>query len=371
MNADMPGDVRPARTLAGALWALVGLVACSCASAGPLEIVHRGFVNLPATTTDQNHQSFTIAGLSGISMVPGAGGHPEFLAVMDNSNKLIRLRLMFAADGSLTGTELLGGISLAQAHDNEGVFASDAARNTVFLSDEDTPAIREYSLADGSLLRTLTTPAVFAARRANFGFESLTGSWLDSSPGSIRGTLWTANEEALTVDGSLSTASAGSVVRLLRYSVVDQTATPGPQYAYVTEPMHGAAISGSRSGLSEMVQLPDGRVLTLERSFAFSAQGFFRTRIFAIDFTGATDVSSLPGLIGQSYTPISAANGRKTLLWSGDLTNVEGLALGPRLASGNWSLVGIVDDGDPISVNRLVAFELKGVGNVPVRNWPR
>jgi hypothetical protein len=40
---------------------------------------------------------------------------------------------------------------------------------------------------------------------------------------------------------------------------------------------------------------------------------------------------------------------------------MEGLALGPPLAGGKWSLVGIVDDGssdDPLSGNTVMAFEL-------------
>ena len=44
----------------------------------------------------------------------------------------------------------------------------------------------------------------------NYGFESLTisGDGL---------TLWTANEEALTVDGDRSSYSDGTIVRLVKY----------------------------------------------------------------------------------------------------------------------------------------------------------
>ncbi len=38
--------------------------------------------------------------------------------------------------------------------------------------------------------------------------------------------------------------------------------------------------------------------------------------------------------------------------------NLEGLALGPRLANGNWALLGVVDDGDSLSSNTIVSFEL-------------
>ena len=38
--------------------------------------------------------------------------------------------------------------------------------------------------------------------------------------------------------------------------------------------------------------------------------------------------------------------------------NLEGLCLGPQLANGNRVLLGVVDDGDAVSNNTLVAFEL-------------
>jgi hypothetical protein len=103
--------------------------------------------------------------------------------------------------------------------------------------------------------------------------------------------------------------------------------------------------------------LPDGRILGLERSLAFHLNGFFQSRIYHIDVSAATDVSGLAGLSGASYMPAA-----KMLLWSGFLQNVEGLALGPELPNGDRVLLGIVDDGDPISTNHLVAWTLSGVG---------
>ncbi|MBL8965056.1 MAG: esterase-like activity of phytase family protein [Phycisphaeraceae bacterium] len=345
----------------------------SCASAQPLEVTFRGHINLPNSTTDQHGQPFTITGLSGISMVPGEGSTPvhRFLAVMDNSPKLVVIDAGFNPDGSFASVALVGGWTIGESLDFEGIVASDAARGTVFLCEEGVPSVREYRLSDGSIVRHFPTPPVFATRRANYGFESLGGWITDSTQATFAGTIWTCNEEALTADGNLSTAWAGTVVRLLRYTVADAVVTPGPQFAYVTDPIHGTPITGSRSGVSDLVVLPDGRLIALERSFALSGQGFFRTRLYEADTAGATDVSGYEGLIGRTYTAITVQNGRKRLLWSGDLMNLEGLTVGPRLADGSWALVGIVDDGDPISVNRLVAFQVRGVRTTPVRAWPR
>ena len=41
------------------------------------------------------------------------------------------------------------------------------------------------------------------------------------------------------------------------------------------------------------------------------------------------------------------------------------LCLGPQLGPGRFALLGIVDDGDPLSVNALVSFEISGVGAAP------
>ncbi len=334
------------RWLAAAAWiAFAGGVS---ASGQPLTITFRGLTPFGTTATDQFGQSFTVTGVSGIAWVCAE----RYVAVMDNSNKLIFLDLALAADGSITSAVLAGGLTLAETRDFEGVVFTDAATDTVFLSEEGTPAVHEYRLGDGSLVRSLSRPAVFDNRRSNLGFESL-GRSRDG------GVLWTANEEALTVDGPISSPSAGTVVRLLRYDAIAGAPTSGPQFAYLTDPWHGSAVSGARCGLVELAVLPDGRLLGLERSLAFSLSGLFRNRIYAISTAAATDVSGLPGLIGASYNAAS-----KQLLWTGFQQNIEGLTVGPRLAGGNFALLGIVDDGDPISTNNLAAWELSGVAAV-------
>lgn len=334
----------PARTLIAAAC----LATLTVAAAGqPLSVLHRGAVPLPTSTTDQTGQTFTVTGVSGITRRSAN----DYLAIMDNSRYVVKLRVEIGELGEIASAQFTGGVRLADSRDFEGIAFTDEARNSVFLSEEGTPAIHEYSLATGARLRTFTTPPVFASRRANNGFESLARHPLPVGSGE----LWTANEEALTVDGPASSASVGTTVRLLHYTFDRDTHTPGPQYAYLTQPWHGSSISGAKGGLSDLLVLPDGRLLALERSFAFSVAGFFQTRIYELDFEGATDVSSIPALTGATYTPIA-----KRLLWSGHLTNLEGLTLGPPLRGNMRSMLSIVDDGDPISTNSLSAFVLTG-----------
>jgi hypothetical protein len=308
-----------------------------------LAVELRGQRDLGTTAVDQNGMSFTVTGMSGITRLGGE----EFIAVMDNSNKLVRILLTLDAGGAIVSASYGAGVSLADTRDFEGV-APTGVPGSVFLAEEGTPGVLEYRLSDGARTGTLTTPAVFLNRRANFGFESLTRDAGD-------GSLWTGNEEALTVDGELSTPTVGSLVRLLRYAPRGRVLAPAEQFAYLTEPMHGAVLPSARSGLSDLVALPSGRLIALERSFAIGGEGLFRTRIFELTTAGATNVAGLSGLIGQTVTRVG-----KRLLWDGDLTNLEGLCLGPALAGGGFALVGVVDDGDPISVNRVVVFRLTG-----------
>jgi hypothetical protein len=115
--------------------------------------------------------------------------------------------------------------------------------------------------------------------------------------------------------------------------------------------------------LSDLTLMPDGTLLALERSLANVSTLAYRSRIFEVDVAGATNVGvGLPavGLTGQSYTPVA-----KQTLFDGAADgalgqNLEGLALGPRLANGSWLLVGVVDDRpgdlDTLSANTVVAF---------------
>jgi len=362
-HAPMPASLRnpasrtPAAHAAAAVASLLHVAIAVAtmsptASAEPLTLTFRGMSTLPAATTDQHGAAFTITGLSGISRRAGN----EFVAVMDNSNHLVRLNIALAADGSISTRSIIGGLMLAQSRDFEGIAVASPGltinSGSVFLAEEGTPAIHEFSLADGSLIRTLDTPPIFATRRANFGFESLTRR-------ALTGDLWTANEEALSGDGPVSSPSSGTTVRLLQFLSSGANLVSGRQYAYTTEPLHGAVVNGARSGLSDLVVLPNGRMIALERSFALSSSGFFQTRIYELDFSTAADVSGID--TNLSVTPVNPVV--KRLLYQGSLGNLEGLCLGPRLPGVNHhALIGIIDDGDPLSMNAIVSFEL--IGNI-------
>jgi hypothetical protein len=337
------------------LWPSIG-------SAAPLMIALRGAAPLPAMAADQHGATFTVSGLSGMTHLGGS----LFAAVMDNSNKLVQLEVLLADDGAISSATFTAGTTLADMRDFEGIAYAGARRGAVWLADEGDPQLREYDLQTGALRQSIAAPGVFSQRRDGLGWESLARR-------SGGAELWTANEEALSVDGGVSSPSQGTVVRLVRHIAIGDSFAPLEQFAYSVEPWHAGdsgATTAERSGLVDLVTLGDGTILALERSLAFSGPvPSFQNRIYQLDFAGATNIAALPGLAaGQSYVPVI-----KQLLWSGAAAgplgmNMEGLALGPRLANGHATLIGIVDDGgasDPLSANAVVAFEITSSLNPP------
>jgi hypothetical protein len=300
----------------------------------------------------------SVAEMSGVTYVGTVeGGLHRFIAAEETKGEVVRFDVAIDATGAITSVSNVAAIDIVPTADFEGIAYTNATRNTVFMSEESNPGIREISLTSGNIVQTATIPPVFVtAKRGNLLLESLT-----RSPDAA--TMWTANEQALTVDGPTSTASNGTTVRLLQFNVNGNTATAGPQYAYNVEPVHGASTLGSpQSGLSDLVCMPDGTLLALERSVAVTAPVYLN-RIYEINYAGATDVSAgalANGLIGQTYTPVA-----KHLAWLGAADaaagqNLEGLTLGPRLANGSYVLIGVVDDDptdlDTLSANTVVAF---------------
>jgi hypothetical protein len=242
----------------------------------------------------------------------------------------------------------------AMAEDREGI-AADPDRGLVWIANEQTgvdktrPSIEGYRISDG--LRTAlvrcdsdSVMAVYLHIRSNRGFESLAREPDGSG-------FWTANEDALTIDGPATGESTGGVVRLLR---LDPEMRAGPQFAYRVDPWatpirSPGFLSGREiSGLSELVALPRGRLLALERALCgdTGANASLRNRLYLVDPTGATDVSReafRAGLAKTSYVPA-----RKTLLWQENWgltnSNFEGMTLGPTLADGSRLLVLVADN---------------------------
>ena len=362
------------RIAIGSLLALLTLLVVTTSThAGLWNVGYRNSISLDTSVV-------SVAELSGVTYVGPAptSGLQRFAAVQDSGGQVITLDVGLDVSGNVVSAAAVESLSLANSLDFEGIAYTDATQNSAFISEEGGPGVREYDLTSGALLDTLSIPSVFATRAGNRGFESLARS----ADGSV---MWTANEEALTVDGALSTPLAGSTVRLLRLDESGGSYSAGSQFAYLTEPIHGIDVNGSRSGVSDLVVLPDGTVLALERSAAAALPPFL-TSIYEVDFAGATDISASnfdAGLLADpNYTPVT-----KELLWSGAADgsqgqNFEGLALGPQLANGNWVLLGVSDDGGGTNSSTIATWELSAnpsadfnedgfVGGLDFLSWQR
>lgn len=342
----------------------------------PAPVSWRGSLTLPATAADAAGNVVPVTGLSGIAWLGG----DRYVAAMDNSRHVLLFRLTLSQTGKPLAVEEVRAVRLSQRHDFEDVAAcppevaealererrgavsrgGDRDDQTVLLCEEDTPAVRAFALADGRMVGAVALPDNLLSRRPNRGPESLAVE----PDGRF---AWTANEEPLPADGPPTAVAAPGIVRLTRLPlpVTGEPAAASLQLAYPVDPPHGfvRVFAGQPlSGLVALVALGGGRMLALERS---GAPGLppFASRIYAVDVTGAPDVS----LVDHDLAGRPEVRLEKRLLWGDALgVNLEGLCLGPWLADGDRALVAIADNGGLGTPNQLVGLALETPG-VPVR----
>lgn len=267
-------------------------------------------------------ESAEVTDLSGLVWTGG----DSFYAVSDHPNALVPLTLLIdPATGRIVRGEIGAAVPVpCDVRDFEGV-AYVAAAQAFYISAESGSAVVRFKPGQSRAER-LPVPPVFAQARKNLSLESMT--WSDTTR-----QFWIANEEALTPDGPLGSADAGSLVRLQR---LDAKFRPVAQFAWRTEPA-AFRFHGAGSGVADLCALPDGGLLVLERGFG---AGGLHLRLFLADFQNATETSRLPALAGVEVSAV-----RKSLLLdqATGFTNFEGLALGPPLADGSRSLILIAD----------------------------
>jgi hypothetical protein len=302
--------------------------------------------------------------LSGLTWL---GGN-DWRAVSDKANAAPKLSITInPATGGITTAAFAATVDTlgTPANDYEGI-AYAAARHSYFVGEEATPAIHEYDATTFTQDAAYSAPTGFSGHtRSNRGLESL-------SLNSAGTRLYTANEEALTIDGSAATPSNGTDVRVVEYSITGNTPGAGlselHQYVYHVDAVQGSntepTFPAEQSGLSDMAVLPDGRLLMLERSVYYTsvfghAYPSFESRIYLVDpAAGAPlgDPSKAISDAANNATPLT-----KTLLYRGTQFNMEGLAVGPRTDHG-ISILGISDNQRASTLglisNQINAFEL-------------
>ncbi|MDR7277519.1 esterase-like activity of phytase family protein [Catenuloplanes atrovinosus] len=202
------------------------------------------------------------------------------------------------------------------------------------------PTIREAS-KDGAFRRDYRLPDAYPPAegrgvRNNLAFESLTLSADGRS-------IVAATESALAQDGPIATLTEGADARVL---VLDRSSGRArAEYVYHTDPITNAPTDPANPfadrGLTELLALNDTDYLAIERSFAGGVG--FTVQVFWTTTRGATNALGRDALTGTERAM------PKRLLLDLNATgtpvdNVEGITWGPRLPTGDRSLVLVADD---------------------------
>lgn len=320
-----------------------------------------GTVTMTAGTATS--RAATPRSLSGITY---AVGNTYYAVADDNGSEggLYKYTLTLSADGksivsgatSVTESDV---VKLPDSYDLEAV-AFDPASGNVWAADETRETIKEYDPNTGAVVSELEVPAIIRNYNVgNYGMESLTisGDGL---------TMWTANEEALTCDGSRASPTNATTVRLVKFvrETVRGKFKLVAMYPYTTEKLFHDTCDSARHGVSDLVALPDGSLLVLERDY--SCWGVlpddFAYSIFLVTpaaMANATEIKDVPSLKTATWTAVKKTKVVEDI----DLkyVNYEGLCLGPRLVNGNVSLLLVSDSGDGYTSSKILPLVLSGL----------
>ncbi len=231
---------------------------------------------------------------------------------------------------------------------------------------ENVPWIRVFAL-DGVMLSEIPVPEKFIPGegkgvRKNLAFEAMA-----LSPDGK--TLFFANEQALAQDGPICTPEHGTQVRIVQYDLSGDEPTEVAEYVYITEPIFAApkgkyADNGVVAMLYVKHIVPEYDLFMVERAYSSGVGNDIK--VFGVKLEGADDVKDLEAL---PY-PFTGKAVEKTLLLRisaipelSDIPvvpdNIESIAFGPVLPTGNPSLILASDNNyNPHQRNLFLLFEL-------------
>lgn len=187
--------------------------------------------------------------------------------------------------------------------------------------------------------------------RRNFGFEALT-----FTPHGIAAMVEGPRYE----DGEPPTVRHGALTRLTLW---DRAGRVRAQYAYPVDRLPAAPnppTGVTDSGVSEILAVGGHRFLALERSWLEGVG--YKVRLYEFDVRGATDVLRRDSLAGDApFRPVRKRFVADLGAFASPTQNLEALAWGPRLKSGECTLVAASDDNfDQREVTEFLAFAVRG-----------
>ena len=247
-----------------------------------------------------------------------------YFAVSNREKAIFPLRLEVEATGKIINAKFSQPSAVKAPADDFEAIAYVPRTKRLYISTE-KPAGVFATDTEGDAIFRFGVPKIFETARRNKALESL---------GYGAGSFWTANEDTLEADGSMSSAAQGALVRLQKF---DEKFKPTAQFAYRTDTSL-MRVANSGTGVTDLAVLPTGDVLVLERVVGLG----LIARIYLVRFEGATDTANLRSLDGADFTPV-----KKTLLFEqhAGRDNYEGICLGPELADGWRSLILLADNG--------------------------
>jgi 3',5'-cyclic-nucleotide phosphodiesterase len=242
------------------------------------------------------------------------------------------------------------------------------------------PWIRKFTHA-GELVMELPIPEKFLPAydgdvqvrgvRENLSFEAAT-----ITPDG--GTLYVVNEQALVQDGDVSTADAGTPVRIIEYDLTGEFPAIVGEYVYVTEPLfvrpaEGGSGDNGVPGVAYVGHItPEIDLIVMERSYVSGTGnhiGLFGVKLdpYIYDREKVLAKESLAdpeapytGLTVHKIPLLTLSDDPEQTDVEFDPDNMEAIAVGPQLDNGNYTLILASDNNFNPKYQRNVfaAFEI-------------
>jgi len=313
-----------------------------------------------------------LGGLSDLAYDPASG---HFLAISDDRVESGPARAyelaLDIADGRFSRLDIVrsfelkapGGFSFGlKGADPEGI-AFDPRNGLIYWSSErdqaGRPAIYVTS-ARGGRVGTLPLPDAYLPDAEGHGiYSNLAFEGLDLSADGR--TLIAATENALQQDGAKASLEKGSPARILTYDT--GTLKPTAEYVYMTETVASAPATEDAwrdNGLSGLMALPDGRLVTVERSYAEGVG--FEIRFFVTDIAEATNVAGqdrveLAEIVPARKTPWFSLKDGSTG-FANPVDNVEAIAFGPVVDGKQIIAIASDNNFNPEQVTQIALFAM-------------
>lgn len=267
------------------------------------------------------------------------------LDIDTNSGKITNASMAEPSGMSKRRTEVVGRRSKF-GPDCEGVaYFND--NNTIFVSGEEEQRIIEYTLEGLPTGRELAIPSIMQRDKiiTNLGFEALTYN-------SVQKRFWTTTESTLPADGQRSSAKNRDVRNHLRFVSFDNSLQTRESYVYEMDlPEATNAKATSIHGVPSLLALDDGRLIVMEREGCFPRREYgswVRVKLYIVNPKAEQQVGldvPMSSVCKETFMKKELLCSFITRLRIGkmNLSNYEGMCLGPKLADGRQTIILISD----------------------------